>query len=76
MTDDVDRYIAGVDFSRLPAQAEPVLVALGQFNEGKPVTATCPTCGHAISVEARGNPTSAWLHSCPCGLCSGSFRGL
>jgi len=76
MTDDTRKYVDGVDLSRLPLQAGPVLIALGQSNEGKPVTAICPACGHVISVEARGNPISAWVHSCPCGVCNGSFRGL
>ena len=74
--DDTSKYIGGMDLSRLPEHAGPVLVALGQFNDGGPITAVCPKCNRPISVEPRGNPTCAWVHSCPCGTCNGSFRGL
>lgn len=76
MSGDTSKYIQDLDLSRLPAHAGPVLIAIGQFNDGMPITAACPSCNHLISVMTRGSPPSAWSHSCPCGTCNGSLRGL
>jgi hypothetical protein len=70
------RYIQGVQLGRQPCHFGPVLVAVGQASSGVPVTAECPYCGSPLEVEPRGVPPSAWLHSCRCGKCTGSFRGL
>nr|AAL24537.1 orf79EGC144 [uncultured bacterium] len=70
------RYLDGLDLSRLPEEAAPVLIALGQFKDGEPVAAVCSKCHQSITVEPLGNPTCAWAHSCPCGTCNGSLRGF
>lgn len=75
-----DKYLAGMDLERFPAGAREVLVALGQFQDGVAVDPSCPHCARPISVEAlvpagRGAP-AAWLTRCPCGMCTGTFRGL
>ena len=59
--------------------AREVLIALGQFQDGEPVDQSCPHCAQPISVDAlipdgQREPT-AWLTRCPCGMCSGTFRG-
>jgi hypothetical protein len=74
-----DKYLDGLDLERLPAGAREVLIALGQFQDGVPVDQSCLHCAQPISVEAlipdgHGEPT-AWLTRCPCGMCSGTFRG-
>lgn len=75
-----DEYLAGLNVATLPKGAKEVLVALGQSQYGNPVDQLCPFCQNPIKVEAvtlkgESRPTS-WLHSCPCGKCSGTMRGL
>ncbi len=74
-----DKYIQGIDLEHLPAGAREVLIALGQFQDGEPVDQSCPHCAQPISVEGiipdgQREPT-AWLTRCPCGMCTGTFRG-
>lgn len=76
MNEEELKYIKGMDLSTLPENAGPVLVAVAQANEGKPVTTKCPSCGCIIKVESKGSPPTAWVHGCECGECNGTMRGL
>lgn len=69
-------YIDGVELSSLPKHTASVVIAMGQYNRGKEITTKCPYCNSPISIEGKGNPVSAWVHSCGCGKCNGTFRGL
>ena len=75
-TDEEKKYIEGMDLSRLPEHAAPVVIAVGQYNQGEIITAKCPYCSSMIKVEGKGNPTCAWIHSCDCGKCNGTFKDL
>jgi len=75
-----DKYLAGLDVPKLPKGAKEVLIALGQSQYGDPVDQHCAFCQGKISVEpltlgGESRPTS-WRHSCPCGKCNGTMRGL
>lgn len=74
------KYLTGLDVDGLPAGAREVLIALGQCQYGDPVDQLCHSCRGPITVEALtlGGETRAtsWRHSCPCGKCNGTMRGL
>ena len=75
-----EKYLAGLDVAGLPPGAKEVLIALGQSQYGDPVDQLCFFCNGPILVEpltlrGEGRPT-AWRHSCPCGKCNGTMRGL
>lgn len=75
-----DKYLVGLDVDSLPNGAKEVLVALGQSQYGDPVDQLCFFCHDPIVVEpltlpGESRPTS-WRHSCPCGKCNGTMRGL
>ncbi|MDM0059003.1 hypothetical protein [Variovorax fucosicus] len=77
---DYDKYLAGLDVAALPEGAREVLIALGQCQYGEYVDQRCVFCRGAITVEpltltGESRPTS-WRHSCPCGKCNGTMRGL
>lgn len=54
--DDEDRHLIGLDMSKLLPEARPVLIALGQLQNGEPVTQHCLQCGELIAVEAHTLP--------------------
>lgn len=77
---DYDKYLAGLDMSRLPPEARHVLIALGQSQCGEPVDQICPHCNGKVLVDAKTLPGEArpcaWFISCLCGKCSMTMRGL
>jgi hypothetical protein len=68
-----DKYIQGMDLSRLPPQARQVIIAVGQFDSGEPITQKCPSCDHVLVVKAK---RSVWFVSCNCGLCNDTLKGI
>jgi hypothetical protein len=52
-----------------------VMFAFNQFDSGLEVTATCPRCKSGILVQDLSSGC-AWSHSCECGACSGTMKGL
>ena len=74
------KYLAGLDMSKLPPEAGPVLIALGQSQNGEPIDQFCLACGGQISVEPKTlrneSRPCAWEISCSCGKCNNTFRGL
>ncbi len=80
MSDKYEKYIKGLDLSKLPAIARPTMIALGQCQCGDTVDQICPRCLSMIAVEAKsttpGSRPCAWVISCDCGACNGTFRGL
>jgi hypothetical protein len=60
-----DKYVEGLDLSKLPSQARQVLIALGQYQNGAPITQRCPRCDQLLAVEKAG---TAWLITCDCGF--------
>jgi hypothetical protein len=75
-----DKYLVSLDVAALAKGAKEVLIALGQSQYGDQVDQRCAFCHGAIAVEpltlnGESRPTS-WRHSCPCGKCNGTMRGL
>lgn len=73
------KYLQGFDLSKLPVEAGPVLIALGQFQSGEVINQLCPHCRELITVSGKavGTPTPCvWFISCPCGKCNNTMRGL
>jgi len=68
-----DKYVKGIDLSKLPPQARQVIIALGQYEDGESITQKCPSCQHVLTVEKRG---TVWRVSCNCGLCNDTLKGL
>lgn len=75
-TEEEQKYLEGMDLSSLPIHAAPVLIAVGQYDKGKQITTKCPYCQSSIEVKSQGNPTAVWFHSCNCGKCKGTMKGL
>jgi len=75
-----EKYVRDLDFSGMPPQARPAMIALGQFQNQEEVTQRCPHCLDMIRVEgitlAREQRPCAWKISCLCGKCYSTFRGL
>jgi len=76
MDESSRKYLEGIDLSKLPPNAGPIIIAVNQAAAGVLVTAKCADCKQPIAVEPKGQPVSAWVHSCACGKCNGAFRGL
>ena len=78
--DSYAKYLAGLDAERLPAGAREVLIALGQSQYGDPIDQLCHFCRGPILVEPLTlnveTRSTSWRHSCPCGKCNGTMRGL
>jgi len=78
--DKYDKYIKDLDFEKLPPEAKPIMIALGQSQYGEEIDQICMYCNSPIEVEAKilKNETRpcAWVISCKCGKCSTTFRGL
>lgn len=75
-----EKYLSGLNVAALPKGAKEVLIALGQSQYGEEVDQRCAFCHGSIAVEpitlsGESRPTS-WRHSCPCGKCNGTMRGL
>lgn len=47
------KYLTGLDMTKLPTEAGPVLIALGQSQNGEPLDQLCVVCGGQISVEPQ-----------------------
>jgi hypothetical protein len=80
MTDKYEKYIKGLDFSKMPDVARPSMSALGQSQYGEEIDQICPRCNSERKVEPKTLKNElkpcAWYLSCECGACNGSFRGL
>lgn len=78
--DKYEKYIKGVDFTKLPPEAKPILIALGQSQSGKEIDQICKHCNSPIKVEPKTlnneSRPCAWVISCECGKCNTTFRGL
>jgi hypothetical protein len=73
------KYLQGLDLTKLPLEAGPALIALGQFQNGEAIDQFCPYCNELITVtgKAVGTPIPCvWLISCSCGKCDNTMRGL
>lgn len=78
--DKYEKYTKGIDFSKMSEVARPVMIALGQSQCGDIIDQVCPQCKSLIHVEPKTlkneDRPCAWIISCNCGSCNGSFRGL
>lgn len=75
-----EKYTKGIDFSRLPPEAERIMIALGQSQNGEEIDQICNSCNSILCVEAKilkgEHRPCAWIVSCACGKCNSTFRGL